>query len=217
MATATVPGRLPPVLAAVYAAVWVWAAIEPVSPSDWLLENLLVFATVPLLVWSYRRRPLSGTAYAAIFAFFVLHAVGAHYTYSETPAGFWLQALLNLDRNHYDRVVHFGFGFLLALPARELIARTGAARKRWRLIFALNALVTGSAVYETVEWAVASVVSPETALAWLGTQGDVFDAQKDMVLAFAGAAAALAMAELFRPRSRQFDGCPDEVQGEGRR
>src|SRR5689334_21441045 len=105
--------RLQQVLLAVYAAVWVWAAVNPVSRSDWFLENLLVFAGVAFLGWLYRTRPLSDLSSIFLTVFFVLHTVGSHYTYSQVPLGDWVKQALGLERNHYDRLVHFTFGLLL--------------------------------------------------------------------------------------------------------
>src|SRR3990172_8307112 len=92
-------------LAAVYGVVWLATAIAPINRFDWFLENLLVFALVGLLAANYRIFPLSDLSYLLITVFLSLHAVGAHYTYSESPVGFWLQETWNLDRNHYDRLV----------------------------------------------------------------------------------------------------------------
>ena len=185
--------RLPLCLAALYAVIWVWAAIAPLFPSDWLLENLLVFVAVIGVAWGYRRKPFSNATYVLITLFLALHTIGSHYTYAETPMGFWMQDAFDLDRNHYDRVVHFSFGLLLALPVRELIERTGCTYEPWLSFFTATIIATASAVYEVIEWGVAQVVSPEAALAYLGTQGDVFDGQKDMALAMLGAAIALPL------------------------
>jgi putative membrane protein len=185
--------RLPLCLAVLYAAIWVWAAIAPLFPSDWLLENLLVFIAVIAVAWGYRRKPFSNATYVLITLFLALHTIGSHYTYAETPVGFWMQDAFDLDRNHYDRVVHFSFGLLLVLPVRELIERTDSTHEPWLSFFAATIIATASAVYEVIEWGVAQVVSPEAALAYLGTQGDVFDGQKDMALAMLGAAIALPL------------------------
>ena len=111
-----------------YAALWTLAAIAPVDRSDWLLDNLLVFAFVPALAFTYRRFRFSHGSYLLIFAFLALHAVGAHYTYSLTPIGFWMQEAFGFARNHYDRAVHLGFGLLLTPPLRELVVRGLDAR-----------------------------------------------------------------------------------------
>jgi putative membrane protein len=180
-------------LVAGYAVLWLLAAVSPYDRFDWFLENLLVFLWVPVLVLSYRRTPLSNLAYALIAAFLSLHTLGSHYTYSLAPPGFWIQEAMELDRNHYDRMVHFSFGLLLFTPLREAVSRSAGLRGYWTLTLPLAVNMAFSSLYEILEWAVARIVSPETGLAFLGTQGDVFDAQKDTALAAVGAAIAAAL------------------------
>lgn len=185
--------RLLQALAIVWGAIWVAGAIAPLSRFDWLLENLLVAAAVATIAIFRDRRPLSDLSWLLIALFLALHTVGAHYTYSEAPPGNWLRDALGLARNHYDRVVHFGFGLLLAYPLREALARyTGIGRWPGALM-TFTVIATASSLYEIMEWLVAAVVSPAAALAWLGTQGDAFDAQKDAGLAMVGAAVALLL------------------------
>jgi putative membrane protein len=126
--------RIPSLLLVVFAALWLALAIAPVSRADWLLENLLVVIVVPWLIATAKRMRFSNAAYLCLFVFFVAHGVGAHFTYSLVPYDRWLQdltgsglsALLGLERNHYDRLVHFLYGALLLLPTVELFARYGA-------------------------------------------------------------------------------------------
>ncbi len=195
--------RVPFILAGVYAVIWIVAAVGPVSREDWLLENLLVFLTLGVVAWGYSRQPLSNGSYILITIFMATHAVGAHYTYAEAPPGFWMRDAFSFERNHYDRVIHFAYGLLLALPIRELVARTGRIRKPWDSAFAASAIFATSALYEIIEWAVAVIVSPEAALAYLGTQGDPFDAQKDSALAMVGAIIALPIAAMFAKWTRK--------------
>jgi len=105
-------------LLSAFIAVWIWAAIHPLFPHDWLLENYLVFLFVPVLLISGRYFKLSDVSYTLITLFMILHIVGSHYTYAEVPFGFTLQKWLGAQRNMYDRLVHFTFGFLLAYPMR---------------------------------------------------------------------------------------------------
>lgn len=174
--------------------IWAAAAISPADRSAWILENILLAVAVTWVVATYRRWRLSGSSYVLIFVFFAMHVFGAHYTYSETPAGDWLRSLFGSERNHYDRVVHFFFGLLLVSPFRDQVQRAlriGAWAAWGASVLIITALSTA---YELAEWFAAIVVSPENAIAFLGTQGDVFDAQKDMVLAIAGALLGLVMA-----------------------
>lgn len=193
---------LPVYLFAFYAVFWIVLAISPKDRFDWFLENLLVFASVPWLIHMYLRRPLSNASYVLIVAFYCLHSVGSHYTYSEAPIGYWVSDLLGLERNHYDRAVHFGFGLLLCYPLHELIARTAKPVGNWSLTFAVLVVCTFSLIYETMEWIVAVIVSPEASMAFLGTQGDVFDAQKDGTLAAVGSVIAALIGLSVRKRRK---------------
>jgi putative membrane protein len=177
----------------VYTLIWIIAAINPLKRDDWLVENLLVFAALPLLVFSYRRLQLSDAAYALIFAFLVLHAAGAHYTYSEVPLGYWLKETFHLQRNHFDRIVHLSFGLLLTYPMHEIFGRTLKPRGLWALLLPCSLIVALSGFFEIIEAIVASIVNPELGAAYLGVQGDVWDAQKDMALAIFGAALVAAV------------------------
>lgn len=179
--------------AAIYLAIWIVAAIAPVDRFDWFLENLLVFALVAALLASHRRFPLSEASYLCMLAFLAMHAVGAHYTYSRAPPGFAASELLGFTRNHYDRVAHFAFGLLFASPVREVLLRTSNLRGPRLGFVTVAMLLAASAGYELIEWWVALVVDPHAAYAYLGTQGDVFDSQKDESLALAGALAGVAL------------------------
>jgi putative membrane protein len=175
----------------VFALVWTVLAISPKYRADWLLENGLTFIAVPIAVLTYRRFRFSDRAYVQLTAFLILHTIGSHYTYSEVPLGAWLAQALDLSRNHYDRIVHFAFGLLLLRPVRELVFR---GRREWSatatFVLSVACVVSLSVTYELIEWAVAVVVDPAAGTAFLGTQGDPWDAQKDMGLACLGAAIA---------------------------
>ena len=183
-------------LACAYAAVWLLAAIAPLDRGDWLLENLLVFAFVPVLAVTYRRFAFSNLSYLLIAIFLSLHAMGAHYTYSKTPLGFWMQDAFGLQRNHYDRLVHFSYGLLLTYPARELGLRVIRLRGAWSWIVPAMLGLSLSAAYEIGEWWAAHFSDPSVGVAFVGTQGDEWDAQKDMTLALVGTLVCLALTAL---------------------
>ena len=188
------------ILLVVFAVVWIWAAIAPLDRSDWVLENVLVLLFVPILILVGRHFHLSDMSYALIALYMVLHVIGSHYTYSEVPFGFTLQKWLGADRNMYDRLVHFSFGFLLALPVREVFVALTGTRGFWSYYLPLDVTLSLSAVYEIIEWATAVTVDPVAGAAFLGTQGDVWDAQKDMALAGTGALITMVLAAAFRRR-----------------
>jgi putative membrane protein len=190
--------RLLQALIAIYLVVWCLAAINPLHPDDWLLENVLVFTFVPLLVLTFRRFPLSDLSYLLITAFMILHSVGSHYTYAEVPFGFWLQHAFHLSRNHYDRIVHFSFGLLMAYPIREIFLRVANARGFWAYYLPLDVTLAFSGLYEIIEWLAASATNPDLGAAYLGTQGDVWDAQKDMGLAALGALVCMMVTSIIR-------------------
>lgn len=176
-----------------YGLLWAWLAIAPVNRRDWLLENLLAFALVLVLILTYRRFQLSNTSYCLITLFMTLHAVGAHYTYAEVPLGFWIQDLVSLSRNPFDRIVHFAYGALLAYPVREILIRLAGVRGLWSYSLSVSSILAQSGLFEIIESMVAALVSPELGNAYLGTQGDEWDAQKDMAAAFIGAGLAMGV------------------------
>ena len=199
--SAGIPFRRNPrlrLMTAVYVAVWGLLAISPHDRQTWLLENLLVFAVVGLLVASHRRFVFANPSDAAIFIFLLLHAVGSHYTYSIVPAGEWARDAFGLTRNHYDRFVHFAFGLLLAYPMREITLRQIHAHRVWSFVIPVVFVISASSAYEILEWAAARVTSPEVGIAYVGAQGDVWDGQKDMLLAFFGATLAMIWTAAYR-------------------
>ncbi len=188
------------VLLTVFVAVWIWAAINPIHPEDWLLENYLVFISVPIILLSAWYFRLSNISYTLITLFMCLHVVGSHYTYAEVPFGYVLQDWFNSSRNMYDRLVHFSFGFLLAYPVREVFMRISRARGFWGFWFPIELTFALSAIYEVIEWFTVLSVDPSAGLAFLGAQGDVWDAQKDMLLAGIGAVIAMTVTMFVRAR-----------------
>lgn len=191
--------RYPACLLAVYAAIWIALGIAPSYREDWLLENVIVLIAVPLLVANHRRLRLSDLSYSLLFAFFVLHAIGAHYTYSEVPLDRWSKALFGqsvselfgFQRNHYDRLVHFMYGLLVTPAMIELLDARAPQRGMWRWLLPWCFVLAHSGLYEIIEWLAAEVFGGELGQAYLGTQGDEWDAQKDSALAALGALLAV--------------------------
>jgi putative membrane protein len=189
------------VLAGLFALEFAVLAIAPVSRSTWLLENTLTVAAVAALAVSYRRFRFSRISYALMFVFLSIHVIGAHYTYSLVPYdaacvrwfGFSLDAALGFERNMYDRLVHFLYGLLLAYPIREIFLRIVDVRGFWGYFLPLDLTMSTSMIYELIEWGAAVVFGGDLGTAYLGTQGDVWDAHKDMALASLGALCAMAV------------------------
>jgi len=174
-------------------------AIHPNDRHDWILENVLVVLFVGFLFLSYRRLTLSRISYFLIYVFLSLHLIGAHYTYSLVPYDQWFEVLfgrsanglLGWERNNFDRVVHFSYGLLLAYPVREMFLRVAALRGFWGYFFPLDITMSTSMIYELIEWGAATAFGGELGQAFLGTQGDIWDAHKDMALASSGALIAM--------------------------
>jgi putative membrane protein len=190
--------RLHQALLGWYLLLWTALAISPVDRHDWLLENLLAFIAVGLLAATYRKAPFSDLSYILITVFMSLHAVGAHYTYAQVPFGFWLQEAFDLSRNHFDRLAHFAFGLLLGYPIREVLMRRAGVRKGWGSVLAVLTVMAFSDSFEVIESWVAQIVSPELGSAYLGTQGDEWDAQKDTTAATAGGVLGMLLTAAIR-------------------
>ena len=197
-----------------FGVLWLGLAIAPRDRADWALENVLVLLFVPLLLLSLGRFPLSRLSWTLILLFLSLHAVGAHYTYSEVPYDDWSEVLLGfrvndvlgLERNHFDRLVHFSYGLLLAYPMRELFLRVADARGFWGYFLPLDLTLSTSAIFELFEWAAAELFGGDLGTAYLGMQGDQWDAQKDMAMAGLGAAIAMLVTLLINRRwQRDFN------------
>jgi putative membrane protein len=187
------------VLGVLSAALWIALAIQPRHRQDWALENVLVVVFVVVIAASQRRFLLSRLSYTLIFLFLCVHQVGAHYTYAEVPYDAWIEALtgrslneaMGWQRNHFDRFAHFLYGLLMAYPLREFFLRVADARGFWGYFLPLDVTISTSAIFELFEWGAAEIFGGDLGTAYLGTQGDMWDAQRDMALASAGALIAM--------------------------
>jgi putative membrane protein len=178
-------------LLALVAAVFLWSAIGPRDRFTWFLEVLPVLVGLPLLAVTYRRFPLTSLAYSLIAAHTIILMIGGHYTYAQVPLFNWIRDTFSLARNHYDRLGHFAQGFVPAILAREvLLRRTPLRPGGWLFTIVFSICMAISALYELFEWRVA-VATGTAADAFLGTQGDVWDTQKDMAMCLVGALTAL--------------------------
>lgn len=190
------------------AVLWAVLAISPNDRSDWLLENVLLFAGAGVLIGTRRSLPLSGISYTMILVFLCLHIIGAHYTYAEVPydsvfrnlTGHSFNDLVGWKRNNYDRVVHFSYGLLLAYPIRELFLRVADVRGFWGYFLPLDLTMSSSMIYELVEWLSAVWFGGDLGTAFLGSQGDEWDAQKDMALASLGALITMTVTAIVNAR-----------------
>jgi putative membrane protein len=199
--------RLAAVLLAVVAAVFVWSGWAPKDRLTWLLEVFPAIVAVPLLVATRRRFPFTALAYSLIAVHAVILMVGGRYTYAEVPLFNWIRDAFHLARNHYDRLGHLAQGFVPAIVAREVLIRKSVVRRGGWLFFLVTCVCLAiSAVYELIEWS-AAATSGSAADAFLGTQGDPWDTQKDMLCA--GIGALTAQLTLSRFHDRQIDAIHD--------
>jgi len=187
-------------LLVVFAVWWAIWAVGPWDKQDWVLENILTVLFVGALIVTRNRFRLSNISYTVLFIFLCLHTIGSHYTYAEVPyerwsaaLGFSINDLFGFQRNHFDRLVHFSFGLLFAYPMRELFIRVAQTRGAWSYYLPIELVMSLSMLYELIEWGVAMIVGGDLGMAYLGTQGDVWDAHKDMGLATLGACIGMAV------------------------
>ena len=155
--------------------------------TNWMIENTLTFILIGFLIFTYKTFKFSSLSYIFIAIYLSLHVYGSEYTYAENPFGYWLKELFHFSRNHYDRIVHFSFGFMLAYPMRDYFMNKMKfpAWVCWTLPVEIT--ISFSCLYEIIEWMVADVFFPKEGDAYLGLQGDIWDSQKDMFMALCGA------------------------------
>jgi putative membrane protein len=191
----------PLILVTIYSLVWIALAIAPLDRHDWLLENVLVAIAAPLIIIHHRKQPFTNFTYTLLWVFMLLHAVGAHYTYAKVPYDAWMQTLtghrlndlLHLQRNHFDRLVHFLYGALWFPLFWELLAPYIKGPRALRYLLVVAFVMSHAGIYEVIEWAAASFFGGDLGTAYLGTQGDEWDAQKDMAIAMLGTLISAAL------------------------
>jgi putative membrane protein len=178
-----------PKLLSIFSLFWVVLAVNPIYRDIWIAENLILVISLYFLITGYARFHFSNTAYYFIFAFCILQSIGAYYSYAEVPIGHWVAQTWDLSRNHFDRLVHFAFGFLIILPFKEALGRFVTFANQKTQYFVLIMLFIGiGGCYEIIEWWYATLFEQATQdSAFLGSQGDVWDAEKDVLLAGIGA------------------------------
>ena len=181
----------PQILLALVAVALVVSRVSPYDPLTWFLEIVPILIIAPILIVTYRKFPLTPLVYRLLFVHGLILILGGHYTYARVPVGYWFQDLLDLSRNHYDRLGHFAQGFIPAMLVREvLLRRSPLVRGKWLFFLTVSVCLAFSAFYEFTEWW-AAVAGGESAENFLGTQGDIWDTQWDMFLAFVGAITSL--------------------------
>ncbi|MDD5406108.1 MAG: DUF2238 domain-containing protein [Sulfurovaceae bacterium] len=182
-------------LLVIFCVVWIIAAISPISRKDWLLENVLVFIILLVLSMTYKKFTFSNFSYTLIAVFLVIHEIGAHYTYALVPYEKWLSfccdwslnQFMGWERNNFDRIVHLLFGIMWVYPAKEFFKRIFLFGDGLSWFFAVENVMVFSLLYELIEWGAAMIFGGDLGMQYLGTQGDIWDAHKDMLLCDLGA------------------------------
>ncbi len=174
------------VLCAAFVLVWIWSWNHAATPKNWFLENELVFIFIPIGAWLYYRMHISKLSLTLILLFMSLHIVGAHYNYGSVPFGVTVGNMFGIYQNVYDKIVHFGFGLLIFYPMYEFLSRVAKIKGFWHYFFAFNTILSWAAFYELLEWLNVSNIDPQLGYLYIAGS-DLFDTQKDMLMAAFGA------------------------------
>lgn len=183
-------------LVTLYSSLFLFSAISPLSRAVWFAEIIPALAILALIIWASVHIPFSKTSYILMFIWLVLHTIGSKYTFSEVPFD-WFNNLIGSERNNFDRVAHFSIG-LYAYPIAEGLIKKKIMPPVWAAGFALFSIMSIAAGYEIVEWWYAELAGGDEGIAFLGSQGDQWDAQKDMLCDTLGAISALTLMKLQR-------------------
>jgi putative membrane protein len=185
-------------LMSLFAGYWIYGWYNCIDRQDWIIENLLVAICLSILVISRKWHRFSNLSYLCIFLFVMLHLYGAFYAYTQNAFGSWLQQTFHLTRNPYDRIVHFSFGFFMAYPFRELLITQFRLPSRASWLLPIEIAFSLGTAFEMIEWGVSAMTTKETGETYVATQGDIWDAQKDIALAATGAAIAMLVVWMIR-------------------
>lgn len=189
--------HFPALLAGLFLVVLILSGIRPVFQKVWFVEIIPVVIVFGALAWSYRQFRFSNTAYALMFFWLVSHSIGAHYTFANVPFQ-WVSDLIGSERNHFDRISHFMIGFY-AYPMAEWAVKRRHVKPRIAGIFGIFFIMSVAAGYEIIEWIYAVVEGGAAGIEFLGSQGDQWDAQKDMLCDTLGAMTSIILFYIVRP------------------
>ncbi len=181
----------PHILAVIFLIFFILLALNPIDRSVWIVEVIPVVGVYLLLVFTYKNFQFSNTSYTLMAFWLFWHTVGGHYTFANVPFDF-ITELFHFERNHFDRIGHLVVGFY-AYPMAEFLLRKNYTNKVLASLFGLFFIMSIAASYEIIEWAYAVIEGGNTGIEFLGSQGDIWDAQKDMLLDTVGAILALSL------------------------
>jgi putative membrane protein len=187
-------------LIAAFILCWFIMYFNCIDVQDWFIENILVFVYSIYATVTYRKLKFNNTSYLCIFLFLLLHTYGAMYAYTQNPIGEYFQNTYQLQRNPYDRIVHFSFGFLLAYPLYDILKNKLLVKGKWQYILPVNIITSLACIFELIEWTVAELTTKETGETYVATQGDVWDAHKDILLAIMGAVITMVFVSIYKTK-----------------
>ncbi|KLV05410.1 membrane protein [Photobacterium aquae] len=179
------------------AAIIVWSGINPAFQAVWIAEIIPVAAIFLLLVVTYPKFRFSNMAYGLMSVWLIMHAIGAHYTFANVPFD-WFNGFFDSGRNHFDRVAHYSIGFY-AFPIAELLTRKRHCNPVLASFVGLTSIMAVAAGYEIIEWWYAVLEGGDAGIEFLGSQGDIWDAQKDMLADTLGAITSLSLFAITKP------------------
>jgi len=172
--------KFPHYLLLTYLILFIILAINPYDRTTWIVENLPIVLIVLILALTYKKFQFTNTSYIMMAFLIFFHTIGGHYTFERVPFDS-ITNLFHFSRNHFDRMAHFTVGFY-AYPIAEILYRKKLVKSKWVLfLFPIFAIFTVAATYEIIEWIYAALSNPAAGAAFLGSQGDIWDAQKDML------------------------------------
>lgn len=171
------------VLLAIFLIAWLYFFATTRDTTNWWIENILVILFIPWFYYLHKRFLLSDLSVVCIFLFLLMHSYGAQMSYTYNQVGAWLQDTYHLSRNPYDRFVHFNFGFLIAYPVLDYLVNRFKAPLKYAYGIMIMFVLSLATIFELIEWTVAALTDSETGETYVATQGDVWDAHKDIALA----------------------------------
>lgn len=187
----------PYILAISFFIFFILLGISPVDRAVWIVEVVPIVAIYLALVFTFKKFQFTNTSYTLMLVWLVWHTIGGHYTFANVPFDF-ITNLFDFQRNHFDRVGHFSIGFF-AYPMAEFLLRKKYANLIVTLVFSLFFIMSIACSYEIIEWAYAVLDGGDTGIEFLGSQGDIWDAQKDMLADTLGAITSLLLFCYIRP------------------
>lgn len=172
------------ILVLLFTLAWIFFWLTTRSHLNWWIENILVILFVPWFIWLHKRFHFNNLSLLCLFFFLLIHIYGAQMSYTYNQVGVWLKERYHLERNPYDRFVHFNFGVLITYPLYDFAQNRYQLAERFSFVIVTTSILGLATWFELIEWLVAATTDSETGETYVATQGDVWDAHKDIALAY---------------------------------